>query len=103
MASWAFARTIREDDVAAPDIARFERTVAGFDVAWEALTWLLARKCDSVPFVSKTIGGVTYHLYAQAADELAETPTIVVLYTFDNNFVDILGVLATPYKREASS
>jgi len=102
LAPWVNYRSIREDaDSAEPDIERYTKTIPNFGLAWDALVWLLARKCDDIAITSKQIDGVSYHLYVQASDDLAGTPQVVVLYTYDDNYVDVLGVLAEPVKTKA--
>ncbi|MBF0516972.1 MAG: hypothetical protein HQK97_07625 [Nitrospirae bacterium] len=55
------------------------------------MKWLLAHKGQSIANF-KIIEGVKYYLYAQAADEVAGTPRIVVLYTCDDNAIYIEGI-----------
>ena len=57
--------------------------------AFEALKWLLARKCDVLP--SREISG-SHYVYRQAGDSIADTPALIVVYIYDDNEVKILGV-----------
>jgi hypothetical protein len=95
----ANARTIIDnDDGISDETNRFHRELAGFEDAWRALTWLLARSPEKLSVLSKIINGVTYHLYTQGSDEWAQSPSITILYSFDDQFVTLYGITAEPYK-----
>jgi hypothetical protein len=86
---WQRLRTIIEDAAAQEAADLFSEQFDRFDKAWEGLKWLLSRKPEiGYP---QTINGVPtgYRLHIQAADELARTPEIWVVYTHDDNEVVI--------------
>ncbi len=103
MAKWLHARTVVEDNDVLKASLGFEKKFNRFDEAFEALKWLLARKCDAVNSVIRTEGGTTYHLYQQASDPLAETPSIIVLYTFDDNEIRLIAINAEKAKSDTDT
>ena len=94
MARWFHARTVVESNDAASTADSLESSFGRFDEAYSALKWLLARRCDKIGSLSRDAGGVTYRLYKVAADELAHTPALLVLYTFDDDEVEIVALKA---------
>lgn len=94
MVNWFSARTIVEEASVSTAVDRFTRKYPRFDEAFEALKWLLARKCETLQGGMRTVGGVTYHLYRQAADNLAGTPAIVIVYTYDDDEVVLIDIKA---------
>lgn len=95
--NWEFyARTIVEEPRVSAIIDGPAKDLYGFCEAYEALKWLLARRCASIPHIGRTAtNGILYNLYAQARDPLANTPRIVILYTYDEKNVNIVGIKAT--------
>ena len=100
MSNWFHARTIVEEPAAERAAARFVKKFTRFDDAFEALKWLLARECETLSGPSRTVGDVEYHLYRQAADHLAGTPEITVLFTYDDNEITIIGINAEEAEAE---
>ena len=80
--SWASLFEIAEDVSAAAERDRCERAHLRFNEAWEGLVWLLARRGDRIGIVH-TGAGREFRLYVQAGDELARTPQIAVVYSFE--------------------
>ncbi len=100
MPRWFHARTIVEEPEVQEAADRFRGEFQRFEEAFEALKWLLARKCDDLESLRRKVHGMEYHLYRQAADRLAGTPEITVLYTFDDDEVSIIGVNAEEEEAE---
>lgn len=100
MARWFYAREIIEEPEAQQAADEFRAQFDRFEDAFEALKWLLARKCDEIEALSRAVGGVEYHLYRQASDPIAGTPEIIVLYTYDENQVTIIGLNAEEPEEE---
>lgn len=92
MVNWFTARTIVQEPSVSAAVDRYTKKYARFDEAYQALEWLLARKCETLQAGMRTVKGVTYHLYRQAADALAGTPAIVIVYTYDQNEVVIIDL-----------
>lgn len=103
MAKWLHARTVVEDKAVSKAASGFEKKFDRFEEAFDALKWLLARKCDSVKSGIRTVERTTYYLYQQASDPLAETPSIIVLYTFDDNEVRLIAINAEKTKSDANT
>lgn len=91
---WFHARTVVQEHAASAAADAYAKQFPRFEEAYDALQWLLARKPDKVDNLERDVGGRTYYLYRQAADKLAKTPAIVVVYTFDDDEVNILDVRA---------
>jgi hypothetical protein len=72
----------------------FAKKFKRFDEAFDALKWLLARKCATLEYISKKVGSTTYCLYRQASDQYAATPSITVVYTYDENEVVLIDLTA---------
>ena len=89
---WSIYRSIVLEPAAQEAADSFSGSLHRFDEAWQALEWFLARKPGAGHF--KTIGTVTYYLYVQASDELAKTPDITVIYSFDEDQVVVYAVRA---------
>ncbi len=100
MARWFYAREIIEDLEAQEAADQFRVQFDRFEDAFEALKWLLARKCDEIEALRRSVDGVEYHLYRQASDPIAGTPEIVVLYTYDDDQVTIIGLNADEPEEE---
>ena len=62
--------------------------------AYEALEWLLARGCENLESVPAIINGIKYHLHRRAADVVAGTPSIIIIYTYDDDTVTIIAIEA---------
>lgn len=60
------------------------------DEAVEGLEWVLARN----PWIGKKLVAGENRVYVQAADPYAGTPEIWVVYSFDDNEVTLLKMLA---------
>ena len=100
MAKWFFARTIVQDDSVSAEIDRLTRSLNRFEDAYMALEWLLSRACDEVGALSREVGGQRYFLYRQAGDTVATTPDIVVVYTYDDDEVVLIGLKAEQVETE---
>ena len=94
MSVWFHARTVVETAAAQSAVDGYAGQFNRFEDAFEALKWLLAHRCDDLPSLRRTVGGVEYVLYKQAGDIIANTPDITVVYTFDDDEVTILDVHA---------
>ncbi len=94
MPRWFYARQIVEEQEVRDAVDQFRAQFQRFEEAFEALKWLLARKCVDVKGLSRTVYGVKYILYRQASDPLARTPEIIVLFTYNDNEVVIIGINA---------
>ncbi len=91
---WISARTVvKENDVSA-ECDRLERTYVRFDDLLAAIEWLLARRCDEIESLKRTVHGFEYRLYRFAGDTVAGTPEVVVLYTYDDDEVNLIGIRA---------
>lgn len=66
-----------------------------FDEAWMGLEWLIARKPDVG--IRAVVGGVDWWLYVEQSDPVAKTPEIWVVYTADDDRVDIKGMVVKAY------
>jgi hypothetical protein len=93
---WVYAREIVEErDVsAAVDIyrVRFPR----FEDAYAALQWRLARRGDIMGFHARG-GKGGYRLYRQGGDPVAQTPSLIVVYTVSPDQIVIVGLTAEAY------
>ena len=94
MARWLHARQVVEEEWAAAQADKSSKKHHRFPEAYEALKWLLARHCSKLPVATRTVKGVQYHLYRQEGDELTVIPDITVLFTYDENRVNILALRA---------
>ncbi len=94
MARWTYARQLVEEAFAQRSADQLDKKYHRFDEAYDGLKWQLARRCDRILSLVRRHGGVNYHLYRQAGDAIAGTPDISVLYTFDDDQVNIIGVTA---------
>lgn len=101
MAGWSRARTVVLEPKAEDAVDRLARELFGFEDAYMALEWLLARKAADVDGCkSRVVGGIEYCLYRQAADDMAETPEIVVLFTANEDEVVIIEIDAEEQEEE---
>jgi hypothetical protein len=89
---WQRLRTIVEEAAAHEAADLFSKQFPRFNQAWEGLKWLLARH-PTVGY-KNNVNGTTYYLHVVAGDELAGTPQIAVVYTFDENQVVIYDTSA---------
>ena len=88
------ARTIIEDEEVRVSVEEYHRQYPRFEEAFEALKWLLARRCDDVQTLTCNDGGIDYYIYRTSGDEIAKTPDILVLFTFDDSKVTLHGIQA---------
>lgn len=92
---WKFhARTIREEHAAEHAANELNHQFPRFEEAYRALQWLLARKCDTIRCKYRIVNNVKYHLYVQAPNPLAKTPWIAVVFTYDDDMVNIIDIMA---------
>ena len=89
MNHYVLIRTVVEEPAVTKTIDGATKQHPRIPDVFEALKWLLARKCDVLP--SREISG-SHYVYRQAEDSIAATPAIVVVYVYDNNSVNIIGV-----------
>ena len=94
MARWFYAREIVEEESVAARADELTKSFPRFDDAYEALKWLLARRCDKLPAMTRTVRGERYHLYRQAGNDRNDIPDIIVLFTYDENRVNVCGMEA---------
>lgn len=95
MPRWEFhARTIVEEPGASESADRLKREFPRFDEAYEALKWILARSCDDLHSRKREIDGVLYYLHRRSGDAIANTPDITILFTFDDDEVNLVDVTA---------
>ena len=92
-AVWVRARTIVEQPDVASAVDLYRQQLPRFDEAYEALKWLLSRRCGTLG-LSRTVGGTEYRLYRQDCDTPARTPSIVVVFSFSDHEVTIDGLKA---------
>lgn len=92
MANWLSHRMIVEEHDVSNVADKFRKEYQRFDKAYEALSWILARHGNRVASLTRTAGGVDYHLYRQAGDPLAGTPDIIVLFTCDDDKVVLVAM-----------
>lgn len=86
------ARTVVEALSVELDVRSAIKKHARFREAYEALTWLLARKCEEMVELGAMRLDDEHYLYSQNSDPIAQTPNIAVLYTFDDETVTIVGI-----------
>lgn len=91
---WISTRTIVEEPAVSKEIDKLCKKYARFEDLYEAIKWLLARRCNKVDRLTKEIKGVEYCLYRVAGDVVARTPDVVLLYIYDDDQVNILGIKA---------
>lgn len=94
MSEWFHIRQIIEEHSVSSDADAYGEKLPRFKDAYEALQWLLARKCDEVGSLPQIVNGCEYHLYRQAPDTIARTPAIIVTFTYDKDEVTIIGIKA---------
>ena len=87
-------RQVVEERRAGKKVDKLRSSFHRFDDAWEALKWLLSRNCERLDVMTRTASGEDYHLYRQAGDPIAGTPDIVVLFTYDENQVNLIDINA---------
>ena len=95
MSGWIHAREIVEEQSVSGAVDEYSKQYARFDKVYLALTWLLARRCHDLPGRRpREVDGVQYYLYKMQGDPMADTPDIVILYTFNDQQVNIIAVEA---------
>ena len=95
MSGWRFdARTVVEEHDAAVAANHYSDMFPRFDEAYRGLIWVLARRCDRVIRQVRGFEGTEYCLYVQAADPVANTPRITVIYTFTDDQLTIISIKA---------
>lgn len=92
MVNWFTARTVVQEPSVSAAVDRATAKYPRFEEAYQALEWLLARRCEKLPAGMRTEKGVVYHLYRQGADALAGTPAIIIVYTYDHNEVVLIDL-----------
>jgi hypothetical protein len=96
---WQRLRTIVLEPAAQEAADSFCEEFPRFEEAWDALQWLLARHPRQVGS-RKAVNGREYWACVRAPDEIAGTPQIAVVYSFDNDEVVIYDVKATQIQPE---
>lgn len=91
---WISARTIIEEPAVSKEVDKLCKEYSRFEDMYEAIKWLLARRCHKVERLTKEIGGVEYCLYRVAGDVVAGTPDVVLVYVYDDDEVNLLGIRA---------
>ncbi len=102
MPKWFSGRTIVEEKIVEKKVDRFSRRFGRFEEAFEALKWLLARKCDDIGSLSRVVGDVDYSIHRQAGSAVTNTPDITVLFTYDDDEVIIIDVRAEKPEEDES-
>jgi hypothetical protein len=94
--AWIVLRTVIEETAVSKAGDAFSQVFPRFDDAWDALKWLLAREPAQKNAARHVANGGTaaVMVYVQAADPLAKTPEIWVVYTYTSDSITILGVNA---------
>jgi hypothetical protein len=95
---WTHLREIVEENEAQHSAEVYSGEFPRFDEAWDALKWLLSRN----PSIGahKTVNGVEYFLYVSESDLFAKTPTISIVYTYNEDQVIVHDIRATPPKED---
>lgn len=94
--SWVFARVVIEEHDVASAADNYRRQFSRFEEAYDGLKWLLARRCDRMGLY-RAVGSTNYRLYRQDSDPVAQTPSLVVVYSYDDHQITILGLTAQAY------
>lgn len=89
---WQTLRTVVEDHAAQLSVDQYATEFTRFNEAWNALKWFLARSGDKIGAAAEP--AKPYRLYVQAADPLAKTPEIWVVYSVTPNEIIIHDVKA---------
>jgi hypothetical protein len=93
MSSWRFARTVIEEPEVTAEVQLLRQQFDRFDDAYNALNWSLARRADRLGEHS-IHNGVEYRLYRQDRDQFAQTPALIVVYTYTLLSVTIISIRA---------
>jgi hypothetical protein len=94
-AVWVRARTIIEQPDAAASADLYRKQFPRFEEAYEALKWLLSRRCDTLG-LNRVVGEMEYRLYRQDSDIAARTPSLIVVFSYTEHEVTIDGLKAEP-------
>ncbi|MEX1181164.1 MAG: hypothetical protein WEB63_10210 [Cucumibacter sp.] len=82
-----------EDDVS-EECDRLCEEYERFEELLDAIEWVLARRCDKLKSLKRQVKGTLYHLYRFGSDPVAGTPEVTVVYTCDENEVNLIGIRA---------
>jgi hypothetical protein len=94
--SWVVTRSVRLEHRAEAALDDACASLPRAEEAWLSLEWLLARR--PVRGLSRVVADTKFTLYAQDSDHVAGTPKIVVLYTYDDDQVQVYGLKFYPYE-----
>lgn len=92
MGNWTTLREIVEESDVTIEVDKYTKKFDRFEEAYDALKWLLAHEGEAAAGKFEIIDDKKFYLYAQAADKVALTPKIVVLYMCDDKTVKIIGI-----------
>lgn len=90
--AWQLARSVVLEHSAAADLDRYELELPRFEEIWRGLEWLVARSPEKSRGDERD--GKEYRLMARAGNALAGTPTIAIVYTFDEKEVTVYAIKA---------
>lgn len=96
--NWGSARTVVLEHNAAQQLDAACTTHHRADEAWNSLEWLLARNPGIGVSRTETVSGIKFTLYAQASDAIAKTPRIVILFTSDEDHVQVFDMRFDAYE-----
>jgi hypothetical protein len=88
---WIRGRGIFESPEVTDAITEASKIWPRFNDAYAGLQWLLSREAPNLG-VRRVVEGQMYRLYRQAGNDIAKTPDIVVVYTFDDENVHLLDL-----------
>jgi hypothetical protein len=94
--SWVVTRSVRLEHRAEESLDAACQSMPRAEEAWQSLEWLLARR--PVRGLNRVVDGTKFTLYGQASDHIAGTPKIAVMYTYDDNEVQVHALRFYPYE-----
>jgi hypothetical protein len=96
MMLWVFARDVVEEHDVSIAADAYQQQFSRFEDAYEGLKWLLARRGDRMG-LHRTVGNTGYRLYRQDGDPVAQTPSLIVVYTVNDQQVVLIGLTAQAF------
>lgn len=89
--AWTVLRTIVEELDVSATVDLLSEQHARFSETWDGIKWLLARTPTPKGAVRRL--NAPYWIYVFGGDPIAGTPSVAVIWTFDDAEVTILGVM----------